>query len=89
MRSISLLIVSLVVPSTMARRWRFATAFPGHPEPSLPEPVHKPYEDLEKLEKVFDTKQTSQQSKKKKGVAFGAKTESNEEKDKKSPSFGL
>ncbi len=35
--------------------------FPGKIEPSLPEPIHKPFEDMEKTERIFDTKEVSRQ----------------------------
>ena len=87
MRSFFFWIVSsLILSTTLARRWRFATGFPGKVEPNLPGPVHKPFDDLADLERVFDTKQVSKtKSKKQKGVvAF-----KQEDKTTKHAFFGI
>jgi hypothetical protein len=63
MRYFSWIILAAIVSTGTAGRWRFAFPFPGKVEPSLPEPVHKPYDDLVDKEKVFDTKQAARRVK--------------------------
>ena len=77
MRSLSLITIAATFLFTAeARRWRFAVPFPGVVEPSLPEPIHKNvFEDLERKEKLFDTKEVSRRIHKEKVVV--------EEKNKK------
>lgn len=67
MRTLSLItLVATVLSAAEARRWRFAVPFPGKMEPSLPEPVHKAFEDMEQKEQLFDTKQVSRRMHKEK-----------------------
>ena len=76
MRSLALIaLVSITLPTTVARRWRFAVPFPGKMEPSLPEPVHKPFDDIEEKEKLFDAKQVSRTEHKSKIVVVEKKHE--------------
>jgi hypothetical protein len=56
-------------------------------EPSKPGSDHKPYDDLADLERVFDTKETSNT---KKGIFFEAKKDDDEKKkNKPPPTFGI
>ena len=48
-----------VVTIADARRWRFAVPFPGKVESTIPEPLHRPFDDMEEKEKLFDTKEVS------------------------------
>ena len=82
MRFISTL---LMLSPVGARRWRFATPFPGKVEPSMPESLHKPYDDLADLERVFDTKETSD-VKKKVSIEEGKE---DEKKKRFPPTFGI
>jgi hypothetical protein len=67
MRSLSLIALGATVFSTAeSRRWRFAVPFPGNVDPSLPEPVHKAFENMEQKEKLFDTKEVSRRMHKEK-----------------------
>ena len=60
MRSlITIALVASAVTIADARRWRFAVPFPGKVESSIPEPLHRPFDDMEEKEKLFDTKQVS------------------------------
>jgi hypothetical protein len=47
----------------------------------MPAPVHKPFDDLADLERVFDTKQTSRTAKSK--IVFGEKKKGKAEEEKK------
>jgi len=62
--------MTITIATTDARRWRFAVPFPGKIEPSLPEPVHKAFDDMEEKEKLFDTKQVSRMEHKAKIVVL-------------------
>ena len=75
MRYTTLLTIMTAAFSTTAeaRRWRFAFPFPGKIEPSIPEPVHMPYENLEEKEKLYDAKQVSRRTRKGE-VSVGPKT---------------
>ncbi len=56
-------------PSEASRRWRFAVPFPGGIETTIPDPAHKaPFDDAEKNEKLFDTKEVSRRGHKPKFV---------------------
>ena len=83
-------IVGLVLLSpVVAGRWRFATPFPGKVEQSMPESLHKPYDDLADLERVFDTKETSDVKKK---VSIKEEDIIKEDEKKKKgflPTFGI
>ena len=60
MRSlITLILAASAVTIADARRWRFAVPFPGTVESSIPEPLHRPFDDMEEKEKLFDTKEVS------------------------------
>ena len=60
MRSlITIALAASAVTFADARRWRFAVPFPGKVESSIPEPQHRPFDDMEEKEKLFDTKEVS------------------------------
>ena len=96
MRCITLLIViiaaSFFTVSSEARRWRFAVPFPGVIEPSFPtnERTNKALlVDVNKQEKMFDTKEVSRHEHKPK-VVVGDDTvkKGKKKKTKKSGIFG-
>jgi hypothetical protein len=69
MRFMTLIILATtVIPLLAARRWRFAVPFPGMIEPTIPEPVHNAFDDMDKKEKIFDTKEVSRRERKPKVV---------------------
>ena len=73
MRCITLLVViaaSFFTVSSEARRWRFAVPFPGGIEPSFPnQRTNKALlVDVDKQEKIFDTKEVSRHEHKPKVV---------------------
>lgn len=60
MRSlITIALVASAVTIADARRWRFAVPFPGKVESTIPEPLHRPFDDMEEKEKLFDIKEVS------------------------------
>ena len=60
MRSlITIALVASAVTIADARRWRFAVPFPGKVESTIPEPLHRPFDDIEEKEKLFDAKEVS------------------------------
>lgn len=60
MRSlITVALAASAVTIADARRWRFAVPFPGKVESSIPELLHRPFDNMEEKEKLFDTKEVS------------------------------
>jgi hypothetical protein len=70
-----------------ARRWRFAVPFPGRVEPSFPggegTRQKNAFADMDKQEKIFDTKEVSRQEHKPKVVLGDHHVNEKNQKNKK------